>query len=148
MHGKKRVVLGLAIIVVSVLAGGLLVINSCMEGPGELGTGDPEYAEKWHGRIQLLSDPDAARAQFPEVEILRFDNGEWVFGVSDDSHSSAHGGTVVTKDSAGNTHAFFGHVCGPRFFERLRDAKSLKEFYVHQAWQLWDFREHKLNKGA
>lgn len=142
----KRVVLGLAIIAVSALAWGL--INPRMERPGELGTGDPGYAERWQWRIQSLSDPDAAQAKFPEVEILRFNNGEWVFGVSDDSHSSAHGGTVVTKDSAGNTRAFFGHVCGPRFFERLRDAKSLKEFYVHQAWQLWGFREHKLSTGA
>jgi hypothetical protein len=84
-----------------------------------LGKGSPAYAAKWRARLHPLSDPDAARATHPEIEVLRFGNGEWVIGVSDDSHASHWGGTVVVKDSTGQVRAFFGHVCGSRFLERL-----------------------------
>jgi hypothetical protein len=107
-----------------------------------LGKGSPAYAEKWRARLQPLADPDAARATYPEVEVLRFGNGEWVIGVSDDSHASHWGGTVVVKDSTGRLRAFFGHVCGPRFLERLQDTTSLANFYGHEEWGFWHMQEH------
>src|SRR5262249_30232056 len=80
-----------------------------------LGEGSPAFRETWRARLRPLADPDAAAALYPDVEVVRFAGGEWVIGVSDDSHASAWGGTVVVKDSTGRVRAFFGHVCGPRF---------------------------------
>jgi len=107
-----------------------------------LGEGSPDFAEKWRARLQPLADPDAARALYPEVEVLRFAGGEWVIGVSDDSHASAWGGTVVVKDSTGRVRVFFGHVCGPRFLERVSGATSLAAFYGHEEWRFWRMQEY------
>src|SRR5947209_6145609 len=77
------------------------------------GGGNYGYAQHWHDRLAAFSDPDEAQAAYPEVEAKRFSNGEWVMGVSADSHASHWGGTIVVKDSTGATHVYFGHVCGP-----------------------------------
>jgi hypothetical protein len=83
-----------------------------------LGAGSPAFAEKWRARLQPIGDPDSATALYSDIEVVRFKDGDWVIGVSDDSHASPWGGTVVVKDSTGATRAFFGHVCGPGFLSK------------------------------
>ena len=51
-------------------------------------------------------------------------------GRSSDSHSSATGGTIVTKDSDGNVRAFLGHVCGSgNLHISFNTIESVQEFY-------------------
>jgi hypothetical protein len=143
MLGRHALIISL--LVLAVLAG--LVAYAITSTPFSamwfgMGEGNPAYAQKWHDRLQPLADPDAAAALYPEVEVLWFANGEWVIGVSDDSHASHWGGTVVVRDSAGQVHAYFGHVCGPRFLSRASDANSLAAFYAHKAWRYGNMQEH------
>lgn len=87
--------------------------------PTALSSGSVTAAQLWRKRFAGLADPEAARAAHPEVVGKRFRDGRWAFGVSLDSHGSPDGGTIVLKDSTGAVRAFFGHVCGPRFLERV-----------------------------
>jgi hypothetical protein len=51
-------------------------------------------------------------------------------GIGRNSHGSSVGGTVVLKDSRGQTRFFVGHVCGPRGHIHLVDVTAnLDEFY-------------------
>jgi hypothetical protein len=98
--------------------------------PFKRGEGSTSYARMWRERFESIEDPETAQAKFDEVIVKRFQNGEWIFGVCADSHSSIHGGTVVVKDSRGNTHVYFGHVCGPKALEiALGPLRSLDGFY-------------------
>lgn len=108
-----------------------------------LGKGSTTYSERWRSRLAPLPDPTAARSAYPEIEVMEFANGEWVFGVSSDSHGSHWGGTVVVKDSEGRIRTFFGHVCGPGFFDRMKGSKNLADFYVHKEWVQWEMQEYK-----
>jgi hypothetical protein len=107
-----------------------------------MGKGDPRYAVHWRDRLSALSDPDSAKAAYSSIQSKRFPNGEWVFGVSSDSHDSHWGGTIVVKDSTGQIHAYFGHVCGPNRLEYiLSTAESLREFYGHHDFETFHLRE-------
>jgi hypothetical protein len=94
-----------------------------------------------------LHDPEVASARYPAVEWKRFSNGEWVFGVSSDSHTSSKGGTIVLKDSSGKIHTYFGHVCGPRRLECMfqMQCDSLKSFYELSDWSIHDLKEVNLS---
>ncbi|MCE9533393.1 MAG: hypothetical protein K8T89_20050 [Planctomycetes bacterium] len=114
-----------------------------------LGKGSPAYAEKWRARLAAIPDPDAALAAYPEVEVVRCTNGEWVMGVSYDSHRSNWGGTVVVRESTGRVRAFFGHVCGPRILTTMglssrmgRAPSTLAEFYADPGWVAFDSKEY------
>jgi hypothetical protein len=139
------------------LAAGVIVftpgtlILTCTPLSGEIlgyGAGNRRYANRWLDRLQGFSDPESAQTAYPEVQFKRFENGEWVMGVSDDSHRSRWGGTIVVKDSTGAKHVWFGHVCGPRRLEirTLRESKSLKSFYAHDEWKQFEFREVELSR--
>ncbi len=76
---------------------------------------------------------------------IRFPNGEWVTGVTKDSHGLYSewfgGGTVVLKDSSGRVRCFFGHVCGVGNFMLAGQPASLAAFdaaiashFVEQPW--------------
>ena len=111
-----------------------------------LGHGDEHYARIWKHRIESLPDPETAKAHFSEIQARSFPNGEWVFGVSSDSHGSYWGGTIVIKDSNGKVRVFFGHVCGPHRLEWGfgRKSGSLDEFYGNEDWSQFDFKEQSL----
>ena len=114
-----------------------------------MGTGSPEYASQWRDIFEGISSPEIAQARYPEVQARRFPNGEWIYGVCRDSHEHQDGGTVVVKDSGGNIHAFFGHVCGSEFLASdlmHRDPKSLDEFYRLGPWEL--FKEHPFRQRS
>ena len=105
-----------------------------------LGRGDRGFAEKWYHRLQTLPDLETAQAAYPEIEGKRFQNGEWVFGVSADSHGSYWGGTIVVKDSTGRIRVFFGHVCGRRRLESaiFQRVESLQAFDDHPEWETFE----------
>jgi hypothetical protein len=108
------------------------------------GVGSPEDARLWRARFESVPDPETAQSKYPGVDVKNYDNGEWVFGVCTDSHTSMWGGTVVVKDSRGQTRAFFGHVCGNKYLEwRLRDTKSLDDFYGSETWKMHGFTEYR-----
>jgi len=69
--------------------------------------------------LQGLAAPGTASASDPPgAHRHTFSKGEWVVGVSQDSHTIIGGGVLVVRDSRGATRAFVGHVCGAGAFER------------------------------
>jgi hypothetical protein len=142
---SRYIVALILVIVISVVGSATFLLTSTFASALAfgMGVGDTRYAAKWRDRFAPLPDPETAKAAYPEVEAKRFPNGEWVFGVSADSHGSHWGGTVVYKDSSGRTRAFFGHVCGPRRLSHMLYApQSLKEFYDHSDWEHHEFQEY------
>ncbi len=115
------------------MAGLIAMAGGCCSpssGPAGMGAGSVAHANVWRERFQQVGDPDAARKAFAGIVAKRFSGGEWVFGVSEDSHASPEGGTIVLKDSRGRVRAFFGHVCGPRYLEGvLLSAETLDGVY-------------------
>jgi hypothetical protein len=96
--------------------------------------GSPALAREWKDELAPFADPESAKAKYPQTDSARFENGEWVFGLSQDSHGLFHrgGGTVVVKDSCGSVRAFFGHVCGAHWVRSFDlEHKSLNEFYAY-----------------
>lgn len=95
--------------------------------------GSPELAMEWRTILLASPGPEEAVAADPEVVVLRFPNGEWVFGKSQNSHGCWRrgGGTLVVRDSRGRVRAFFGHICGSRYMQDAfgRDNPSLDAFY-------------------
>lgn len=105
-----------------------------------MGKGDPRYAARWRDRLSAL--PDSAKAAYSSIQSKRFPNGEWIFGVSSDSHDSHWGGTIVVKDSTGQIHTYFGHVCGPNRLEYMfHKTQSLREFYALPDFGTFHLRE-------
>jgi hypothetical protein len=96
-------------------------------------SGSPELAAEWRAALLAAPGPDEAATADPDVVVLRFQNGEWAFGKSQDSHGvwRRGGGTMVVRDSRGRVRAFFGHMCGARCMEDAfgRNIPSLDAFY-------------------
>jgi hypothetical protein len=110
----------------------------CHFGQGRKSEGDPEFARKWRQVFENVPDPDAAIQGVPEVVLKRYANGEWIFGVNQDSHQWGGGGTLVLKDNTGRVRVYFGHVCGKGCLEgHLARTQSLVEAY--QAIQTSNF---------
>ncbi len=72
-------------------------------------------AKELRREVEAVPDPDT----LPKDDMwaaVKCANGEWVLGVSTDSHGMYSqwlgGGTVVLKDSRGRVRCFLGHVCG------------------------------------
>jgi hypothetical protein len=109
-----------------------------------LGRGSKRYANEWKAVFQELPDPEAAQGVHKEAASKRFGDGRWVFGVCKDSHSSIWGGTSVIKDSTGSIRAFFGHVCGSQFLDRVfQEADSLDGFYSSEQLKRHGFAEYE-----
>ena len=97
-------------------------------------SGSPELVQEWRAVLKPLADPKSASEKHPLVQSKRFADGEWVFGLCQDSHGllRSGGGTIVVKDSRGAVRTFFGHVCGPHALNGLwAHRKSLDEFYSY-----------------
>ena len=98
------------------------------------GSGSPDGAVSLRALVEPIANPEAGEGTDPEYATKRFSNGEWVLGISRDSHGILcrfhGGGTVVLKDSRGQIHCFFGHVCGPGWLRNsLADTRSVNELY-------------------
>jgi hypothetical protein len=102
--------------------------------------GSPALAEQWRAQLAQYTDPVEAKARDPEILVLRFQNGEWAFGRFRRSNDLwlRGGGTVVFKDSKGQTRAFFGYV--GRVFGTFTEHPSLEEYY--RRLQETGFKEH------
>jgi hypothetical protein len=96
----KRVILGSAVALVvtlGLLAGGLFWL---WQLTAICDSGSARLAQEWAERLEAFPDVEAARASDGQIWGQRFANGEWVFGLSQNSHGSPFtGGTVVVKDS-------------------------------------------------
>lgn len=126
----RRVLLGCAVL--SVLPCGFF--GFWFAASAGSSSGSPTLAAEWRDYLSQFADPDAAEAGSDSILVHRFTNGEWVFGRSQNSHGIWYrgGGTVVVRDSKGQTRAFFGHVCGEGHFGFGKpdpDLANLAEFY-------------------
>jgi hypothetical protein len=77
--------------------------------------GSLALATEWRKQLGEYSDPKAAVVFDQKVWVIHCENGEWMFGLAQGSHGvwKRGGGTVVTKDSNGDTRSYYGHVCWP-----------------------------------
>lgn len=62
----------------------------------------------------------------PHALLQSFPDGRWIACAHADSHGEPGGGTIVSRDSSGEIHIFFGHVCG-RLYAK---GETLEEFYT------------------
>ena len=94
--------------------------------------GSPKLARAWRDQLNQYTSHQQATTADPTVQVVTMENGEWLFGRSQSSHGFWHGdgGTMVVKDSKGETHAFLGgHVCGPSYLMHGFSKSSLAKFY-------------------
>jgi hypothetical protein len=99
---------------------------------GGTDAGSPELAKQWRDELSNYGSLHEVKSADPTVEIVEFDSGEWLYGRAQNSHGNwRDGGTVVVRDSSGQTRAFLGgHVCGNGFLREAFDgAPDLKSFY-------------------
>ncbi|MCX5646287.1 MAG: hypothetical protein NTZ17_16645 [Phycisphaerae bacterium] len=62
----------------------------------------------------------------PHALLQSFPDGRWIACAHADSHGEPGGGTIVSRDSSGEIHIFFGHVCG-RLYAK---GETLEELYT------------------
>jgi|SRR6516162_8273626 hypothetical protein len=98
------------------------------------GVGSVEEARRLRGIVEAIPTPEAGDGCHPEYASKRLESGDWVLGISRNSHSRMSsfrgGGTVVLKDSRGAIRCFFGHVCGPAGHRSFfNDVKTLDDYY-------------------
>lgn len=96
--------------------------------------GSPKLAAEWQALLAPLDPNSTEVGQPPAVDLITFQNGDWLLGLSQDSHGfwPPGGGTVVVKDSKNRIRAFFGHVCGPHFLGANHGSakmRSVDEFF-------------------
>jgi len=97
------------------------------------GSGSMSEAVKLRPVVEAMPEPtETSVDRKAETVGIRFPNGEWVTGVTKDSHGLYSkwygGGTVVLKDSRERVRCFFGHVCGVGNFMFGGEPASLDEF--------------------
>lgn len=99
--------------------------------------GSPDLAREWRDELNMFRTHREATAADPTVEVVTFDNGEWIFGRAQNSHGiwRKGGGTLVVKDSNGEAHAFLGgHVCGNDYlYFGFKGVSDLESFYTRLA---------------
>lgn len=107
--------------------------------------GSPALAAEWRDEFTAYQAPAAATATDPTIEHIAFENGDWLIGRAQNSHGMWRrgGGTLVVKDSNGETHAFFGHVCGGGFlrwgFGEHTDLRSFYKRVTEYGFQEYNF---------
>jgi len=92
-----------------------------------------------------INSIEEAQSKYSYIHVKNFNNGEWVFGVSSDSHSNPWGGTIVLKDSNGKISSYFGHVCGSARMLFNAEAKDLNTFYTTQ---FSEFKEYDCARNS
>lgn len=102
-------------------------------------------AIRWKQYLEQIGGPIEAKRGHTEVAVRVFPDGEWVMGLSWDSHdtTSPNGGTVVVRDSRGRTRAFFGHVCGPQMLENIFQGFPTLDAVYQKFVDVW-LSEHEL----
>jgi hypothetical protein len=97
------------------------------------GEGSLAVAQQLKLKLESIPSPEAGKGSDFEYFWHRFPDGEWMIGISRDSHGFFSkyrgGGTVVFKDSRGAIRCYFGHCCGALFPKVFAyDAKTLDRF--------------------
>lgn len=132
---KIFIVITIGIITLGIIT--LIVLSSL-----PMGKGSESFARKWTSKLKNIESVNEFKKEYPEESYIELPSGDWAVGVSSDSHASPWGGTVVIKDSSGNTRSFFGHVCGSRyltmFFNDKLEHKNLEDLYKFTD----NFKEH------
>ncbi len=116
----KRLVIWLIVIIFS------LVLINIVLAPIKMGEGSEKYAIEWTEKFKPLDSIESAQKKYPDIKSYIFENGDWVFGICKDSHSSSQGGTIVIKESSGKIRCFFGHVCGSGYLSSAFHYKKYK----------------------
>ncbi len=142
---KRRLILIVDIALIMVPVGILMaVVAFALEVISVNDRGSPKLARIWRDQLNQYASHQQAAAADPAVQIVTMENGEWLFGRSQSSHGfwRGGGGTLVVKDSKGETHAFLGgHVCGPSYLMHGFSKASLAKFYESVKEQ--EFQEYK-----
>jgi hypothetical protein len=119
--------------------------------PRGMGAGSYEYARQWRRQLLACQSLEDVKQHFncfvmewsaggggtrvevtetvagrPHALLKSFPDGRWIACAHADSHGEPGGGTIVSRDSSGEIHIFFGHVCG-RLYAR---GETLEEFYA------------------
>ena len=163
---KKLVTWTIAVLTLLVLAFSLGV-PFLVRTTGGSRAGSYEHARKWSRQLLEYNSPDEAYRDFncfvierspsegtrfvrvgsqvrgrPRALLKTFPDGQWIVCAHADSHSQPGGGTIVTRDSHGAIHVFFGHVCGylfadgdtlDEFYREVRDYNGVKEVFIDEA---------------
>jgi hypothetical protein len=131
-----------------------------------MGAGSRKYARQWRKQLLACQSLDEVRQHFncftiqetsgggarrvqesetvkgrPWALLKSFPDGRWIACAHADSHGGPRlgGGTVVSRDSSGEIHIFFGHVCGTlpvrgetpeEFYRHLRSLNDFKEVFL------------------
>lgn len=113
-----------------------------------MGSGSRKYARQWRKQLLACQSLDEVKQHFncfviesgaskyvtekiagrPQALLKAFPDGRWIACAHEDSHCYRlpGSGTIVTRDSLGEVHIFFGHVCG----EAYAKGETLEEFYA------------------
>ncbi len=116
--------------------------------PSHNGRGSRKYARQWRKQLLACQSLDEVKQHFncfmigegphpdemervagqPWALIKSFPDGRWIACAHEDSHCYRlpGSGTIVTRDSSGEVHIFFGHVCGVLYAK----GETLEEFYA------------------
>lgn len=131
---------------------------------GGLRSGSEEYAREWKAQLLACQSLDEVKQHFncfiiegradgavmwvpvtetvkgrPRALLKSFPDGRWIACAHADSHSEPGGGTIVSRDSTGEIHVFFGHVWGnlsvrgetpEEFYRRLRSYNGVQEVFL------------------
>jgi hypothetical protein len=132
------------------------------EDERRMGGGSEEYARLWRKQLLACQSLDEVKRRFncflmewdeggagtrvnvtkpkggrPWALIKSFPDGRWIACAHASSHGVWGGGTVVTRDSSGEIHIFFGHVCGWLYAK----GETLEEFCVSLRGYRFGLRE-------
>lgn len=119
----------------------------------QMGSGSEECARQWREQLLACHSLEEVKQYFncfemdwssgggkrtnlrkqvirgrPWTLIKSFPDGRWIACAHASSHGAWGGGTVVTRDSSGEVHIFFGHVCGQVYV--MGEMETLEEFYA------------------
>ncbi len=125
--------------------------NYSASGTGSMGAGSYEYARQWREQLLACHSLDEVKQHFncfvmewdtdgggqrvavtetvvgrPLALLKSFPDGRWIACAHADSHCEPGGGTIVSRDSSGEIHIFFCHVCGHVYAK----GETLEEFYT------------------
>jgi hypothetical protein len=134
--GRVTAILTWAGVVAAVLVVAFFLIVPLLTRRGGMGSGSHRYARKWRAQLLACGSLDDVKRQFncfeivvredglhqrvevtavqsgrPRALIQSFPDGRWIACAHASSHGERGGGTIVSRDSDGEVHVFFGHVC-------------------------------------
>jgi len=100
------------------------------------------FAVEWRTTLDRYPDPESAKSHHRELVVHRFSSDEWIVGICRDAPGIRDAGAFVVKDSTGQTRVFFGQGCTSDTLATVMSiSRSLDEFYHHENWALFQFKE-------